>query len=240
MYKLRQLGYREMMTVRTDIRALFQNEPTTLGEASQRVVDYFRSQFTDGDGHSAFALARVFKTHPYHSLDAELRTFADAMLPAGESAPANMRCLILMATSGDEPAWNSRHASAGHKAIPLTSVKMVEEAPMIAQLIRQLGIDISTVVRPDPKLLLDHGDKDNVFYIEKAAGSPYIVAQKDFVEPHGIQSVIGLGGMMATGDLFATILFSRVPITSEVADLFKVIGLNLRVVFLPLARQPLF
>lgn len=240
MYRLGQFGYPQMMTARSDIRELFEEEPATLEEASRRVVDYFRSQFTDDSGRPAFALVRVFKTHPYYDLDEELRSFADRTLQAGEKHANGMRCLVLMATAGDEPAWNSRHASVGHKVIPLLSEKMVEEAPMIAQLIRQLGLDISTVVRPDPDLLLDHGEKDNVFYVPQAAGSPYIVAQKEFVEPHGIQSVIGFGGMMATGDLFAAILFSRVPISTEVADLFKVIGLNLRVVFLPMARKPLF
>ena len=66
-----------------------------------------------------------------------------------------MPCLALLATAGDEPDWNDRDRSRGHRAIPLASERMVEELPMIAQLIRQLGLDVGSVLRPDPKLLVD-------------------------------------------------------------------------------------
>lgn len=240
MYNLQRLTYREMMQCRTDIRAIFEEPAETLGEAAERVVRYFYTHFVDDDGKLACALVRLFKTHPYYDLDDELKEFAGRSFPDQHRADG-LRVLVLMATAGIEPAWNSRHESKGHKAIPLLSEKMVEEAPMIAQLIRQIGIEISTVVRPDPKVLLDADQKAyNVFHVPEASGSPYIVAQRDFVEAYGIASVLGFGGMMASGDLFAAILFSRVPISADVADLFKVIGLNLRVALLPLARKPLF
>ena len=240
MYNLEHLGYREMMRCRADIRALFEDQPPTLGEAAQRVVEYFYRSFTGDDDKPACALVRIFKTHPYHLLDRELKTFADRLLPDGQRIDG-MRCLVLLGTAGDEESWNSRHASRGHKAIPLASVSMVDEAPMISQLIRQLGIEVSTVVKPDPSLLLNADDRAyNIFYVPRAYGSPYIVAQEEFVKRYGIESVVGFGGMMATGDLFTAILFSKVPISAEVADLFKVIGMNLRVALLPMARKPLF
>lgn len=86
----------------------------------------------------------------------------------------------------------------------------------------------------------DASEKSQVFHVAEARDSPFIVAQEDFVLPYGIESVVGFGGMMTTGDLFATILFSKVPVSSSVADHFKVIGLNLRVAMLPIARKPLF
>ena len=51
---------------------------------------------------------------------------------------------------------------------------------------------------------------------------------------------LGFGGMVASGDVFATIMFSKVPIAPDTADLFKVIGLNLNLALLPIARKPLF
>ncbi|HUP47015.1 MAG TPA: hypothetical protein VM779_16025 [Thermoanaerobaculia bacterium] len=240
MYNLERLGYREMMRCRADIRSLFEETPATLGEAAQRVVEYFYRSFTDDESNPACALVRIFKTHPYHQLDRELKAFADRMLPEGERVD-ELRCLVLLGTAGDEEAWNSRQASVGHRAIPLASERMVDEAPMISQLIRQLGIEVSTVVRPDAGLLLDADEKAyNVFHVPRALESPYIVEQEEFVKRYGIESVVGFGGMMATGDLFAAVLFSKVPISAAVADLFKVIGLNLRVTLLPLARKPLF
>ena len=60
-----------------------------------------------------------------------------------------MQCLTLMATVGENPEWNSRKNSAGHKAIPLPSAEFVAQIPMIAQLIGQFGLDPSMVVGTD-------------------------------------------------------------------------------------------
>jgi len=121
------------------------------------------------------------------------------------------------------------------------SEEMIEKAPMIAQLFKQFGVEVAAILRPNPTLLLDTSDvTTNVFHVPLALGSPYIVAQKEFVEPFGIASVLGFGGMLSSGDLFAAIMFTHVPITAAVADQFKVIGLNLKLAMLPIARKPLF
>jgi two-component system NtrC family sensor kinase len=239
-YEIARFGFKEMMECRSRVRALFDDQPATTEQAAQRTVDFFYSEFVDDEGKPACALVRFFKTHLFANLDDELRKFAVAIAPESSSIP-DLRCLTLMATAGDLPEWNSRHQSRGHRAIPLTSVDVVEQAPMISQMIRQMGIEISSVVRPDPALLLDRGEANyDVFYVEKALGSPHIVAQREFVERYGIESVLGFGGLLATGDLFAVILFSKVRIPPSVAEQFKVIGLNFKIAVLPLARKPLF
>jgi hypothetical protein len=238
-YDLARFGVTEMMQCRGQLRGLFDDEPANVDEAAQRVVDFFYRELVDANGAPAFALVRFFKTEAYGNLSSELQDFARA---AGgvEWLSDDVRCLTLLATNGDEPAWRSTKESRGHRAIPLMSVEMVEQAPMIAQLIKQLGLSTSAVVRPEAGLILDRdGKKHNVFYVPHAAGSPHIVAQSEFVIPYKIASVIGLGGLITSGDMFATILFSKVPITSDVADLFSVIGLNLKIAVLPvISRAP--
>ena len=121
------------------------------------------------------------------------------------------------------------------------SVEMVQQAPMIAQLITQLGLPIANVVRPSRALLLDQEQTThNVFFVPRALGSPHIVAQEEFVVRYGIQSVLGFGGLLASGDLFAVILFSKVAISPDAADQFRVVGLNLKIAILPFARKTLF
>ena len=240
MYNLTRFGFSDMMDCRTRLRSIFDEEPATISEAGERVVRFFYREFGDAAGQPACALVRLFKTHPFDKLDDERKAFVRTMVPDADRMDS-LRCLVLVATAGDREEWNSPSMSRGHKAIPLASEKMVEEAPMISQLIKQLGVKISTVVRPDPSLLLDMRDTShNVFHVAKALGSPFIVAQKDFVEPYGIESVVGFGGMVASGDLFATIMFSKVPISAETADLFKVVGLNLKLSLLPMARKPMW
>ncbi|HVG24741.1 MAG TPA: hypothetical protein VND45_11345 [Thermoanaerobaculia bacterium] len=239
-YNLSRFGFGDMMDARGRIRELFADDLPTLEDAADRAVAFFHRELVDDHGAPACALARLFKTHPYHDLPAELQASVRAATPAAASIP-DLRCLTLVATRGDEPDWNSRMTSAGHRAIPLMSVEMVQQAPMIAQLITQLGLPIANVVRPSRALLLDHEQTThNVFYVPRALGSPHIVAQEEFVIRYGIESVLGFGGILASGDLFAVILFSKVPISPDAADQFRVVGLNLKIAILPFARKPLF
>ena len=240
MYNLGSFGFSEMMDCRSRIRAMIDADPETIGDGAEQVVRFFRDTFVDDAGEPVFPLVRLFKTHQYATMDEELKEFARRIEPAADDI-SGLRCLVLLATDGDMPEWRSRRLSKGHQAIPLTSEGAVAGAPMISQLVEQFGIPVATVIRPDPALILDLGEKAyNVFYVPIATGSPYIVAQEDFVIPFGIRSVIGFGGMLATGDLFALILFSRVEIPPPVADLFKVIGLNLKLAMMRIARKPLF
>ena len=128
----------------------------------------------------------------------------------------------MLGTIGDQEQWNSRARSAGHQAIPLASAEIVSGIPMIARLINQFGIDIGAVMRPDPMLIGDLSKKTfNTFYVPEAAGSPYIPAQDDFVIRYGIKSVLGFGGVLSSGELFAVIMFSKVSISSKTAEIFK-------------------
>ncbi|MDQ3280577.1 MAG: hypothetical protein M3Q69_04110 [Acidobacteriota bacterium] len=239
-WELSRFGFKEMMACRGLIRDLFADDPPTLEDAAERAVEFLRNELLDSNGAPACALVRFFKTHPYRDLPADLRDLVRAAAPEAAENP-NLRCLTLIATRGDEPDWNSRFGSRGHRVIPLVSVEMVQQAPMIAQLITQLGLPIANVVRPSRALLLDQEQTaHNVFYVPRALGSPYIVAQEEFVVRYGIASVLGFGGLLASGDLFTAIMFSRVAIPPDVADQFRVVGLNLKIAMLPFARKPLF
>jgi len=241
MASLEAFGVTQLMALRAKMRAEFaDSEPATFEEAAGRIVRLLRNEFLDQEGRPECALVRVYKTHRYAELPDDLKAFARSIDPTAETLP-DVRCLVLMATAGDEPAWNSRFESRGHRAIPLTSEQAVAQAPMVSQLIRQMGLPIAMVLRPGPALLLDAGEKtQNVFYVPVAPGSPYIVAQDEFVRPYGIRSVVGFGGMTATGELVAAILFSKVPVSGAVADQFKVVGLNFKLAMLPYTRKPAF
>lgn len=111
---------------------------------------------------------------------------------------------------------------------------------MIAQLIRQLGIEISALLS-DTGLVIDTAQHTfNVFYIGNAVGSPFIPAQQEFVVPHGVRSVLGFGGLLPSGELFATILFSKTEIPRDVADLFKTLALNVKLALLPFGSTKIF
>lgn len=203
----------------------------TLEQSAQRVCRFLYDELRGAGNEHQCALVRCYKTHPYGGLNPELQEFARTAL-ATKSPHASMKCLTLMATVGQSANWNSRQLSRGHQTIPLASREMVEKAPMISQLIKEFGMDITNVLEPSPEIIRElAGKRHGVFYVENADGSPYIPAQEDFVRRYGIRSVLGFGGMLATGDLFAVILFSTVHVAPAVADRFKTLALDVKAAF---------
>jgi hypothetical protein len=233
----------EMLKCSLDIRRVGRDQPN-MEAAAKRVCRFLYDELSGPDGNRACALVRCYKTHKFGVLPRDLQRFARRSLPDATETPVvldAMRCLTLIATVGDEAAWNERYLSSGHQAIPLVSPKMVERAPMIAQLIRQFGLDLADVVQPSEEVMRNLAGKTyGVFHVETAAGSPYIPAQAPFVERYSIRSVLGFGGSLDDGDLFAVILFSRVQVTADVADRFRTLALDVKGVFLPFKDDTVF
>lgn len=204
-------------------------EASCMENAAARISHFFYDNLVAGSGgERACVLARFFKTHALGSLEPTLRDYARDMLADAEVKAAT-KCLVLLGTAGRDDAWNSRHTSVGHRAIPLPSYEAVLRLPMISQLIRQLGLEVATVVQPDENVIVDLEERTcNVFYVPNAPGSPYIPAQEEFVRRHGVRSVVGFGGVMQSGNLFANILFTRTPVAADTAELFRIIAVSVK------------
>ncbi len=87
---------------------------------------------------------------------------------------------------------------------------------MISRLVSILGLDFSAIIKPNPGLIADLEQQTyNAFHVPEAVGSPYIPAQKDLVLPFGVQSVLGFGGVLGTGDLYVVTLFATVHVTTR-------------------------
>jgi hypothetical protein len=158
-------------------------------------------------------------------------------LLGSEPLQATLPCLVLLGSTGSRPEWNSPEGSAGHRAIPLASAEMIQRFPMISQLIHQFGIEIGSLLKPDPALLVDLEQRSyNVFHVAEAQDSPYVPAQGEFVVPYHIRSVVGFGGLLPAGDLFAVILFTTVPVARQTADLFRPLALSVKLAVLPFTR----
>jgi len=221
----------------TDLRKL-RIGAAGMEDAADRLVRYlYDNLVVKATGQRSCALIRLFVTRPYGTLDPELQTIAKKMLGEKPGLPA-YKCLVLMATAGEQPEWNERKQSQGHQAIPLPSEQIISSIPMISQLIYQLGIDVNTVLQPDPRMMLAAEQKTyNVFHVPEAVGSPYIPAQDAFVVPFQIRSVLGFGGLLPSGELFALILFSHTYIAHETAMLFKPHALAVKAALLPFDRD---
>jgi hypothetical protein len=218
------------------------SESTSMEDAAQKVTRYLYENLRDkaSNNNRSCALVRCFKTHVYARLPEELREFA-ASQPLSGPLIDDTKCLTLLGTAGDEPPWNSRQTSKMHKCIPLTSEAIVDQFPMIAQLIRQMGLTTTELLRTTPEIIKDLKQKSfGVFHVPAAVNSPFVPAQKDFVVPYGIASVLGFGGMSPDGDLSVAIIFARVAIPSATAEMFRTIALNLNLGILAILNKPVF
>jgi hypothetical protein len=237
-YDLARFTMADMVRCGAALRRLA-GESASMEEAAQRVTRYLYDHLCDQTSNQrCCALARLFRTLPYSELDPELRACADSMA-AGASLVAATGCLTLLASAGDEPQWNSRRSSRAHQCIPLISAAMVEQFPMIAQLIRQFGVNAGKFLPAGPEMVRELEQKNfGVFHVPSALGSPFVPAQEDFVAPYRIGSVLGVGGVLPDGKLFALILFARVSIPVSTAEMFRTIALNLKLGFLELLDKP--
>jgi hypothetical protein len=206
----------------------------SMEEVASGIVHYLHDNLVDQTtGKKNLVLVRFFKTVSYNELNDDLQGFARDILKGPPESP-DMKCMVLLASAGAKHEWNSRKNSVGHKAIPLPSEHFIDAFPMVRQIIQQMGLEVNTLLKPDPAVVLDMSQTTyNVFYIADAVGSKYVPAQDDFVIPCGVRSVIGFGGILPSGNLFVTIMFSRVPVPRETADMFRTLALSVKVAILP-------
>ena len=214
----------------------------SLESAAQAITRHLYQSLWDlPSDRPAAALVRLYRTVSYSMLEPELQNIATAALERRRPWP-EMKSLTLMATAGDRPEWNSRHLSEGHRAIPLPSAEAIARLPMVSRLLSQLGVDPRELVGAarSPILTNEARPSTNVFHVAEAVGSEFVPAQEDFVKPLGIRSVVGFGGRLGVGDLYAVIVFSRVAIDRATADMMGYLGSDVRMAVVPTLARPLF
>jgi hypothetical protein len=212
----------------------------SMEEVAQRVVNVLYDELADSTRARACVLARFYMTVPYERLEPDLRSFGATVMQGGEVQPST-KCLTLLATTGLRPEWNSRKSSRGHQAIPLPTPQVVEAIPMVSQLIQQFGLSVGSVVQPDLSLVLETQQHTyGVFFVPEAKESAYIPAKDDFVIPFHVRSVLGFGGLLPSGDMYAALMFTKLAIARSAADMFRNAAMNLKVALLPFLGRPIF
>ncbi|MDD5598820.1 MAG: hypothetical protein PHV82_12805, partial [Victivallaceae bacterium] len=216
-----------------EIRALGKNA-ASMEDAANEIVRYFFDNFIDSHSkEKACVLVRLFKTHNADELPLPLRKLSNTILHK-KTGSGPYKCFTLLASAGIDDVWMDRKRSKAHQAIPLPSEEVVYRIPMIRNLIKQMGLDIKTIIKPDPKIIMDLSKKTfNVFHVADAINSPYIPAQEDFVKPFGIRSVLGFGGVLPSGNVFVVIIFSRIRIKKYIATMFNTLALNAKIAIMP-------
>jgi len=239
MYDITHFTLADMTRCGAELREM-SPDATSSEEAAGAIVRYLYENLC-GPGGRACALVRLYETHAFSDLPTELRDFGRHLMPE-ESIDQNTKCLTLLGTAGDKPDWNDRHASKHHRAVPLPSAEAAGRFPMIVQLVRQFGVPLASLLEARAETVHELDQKTyNVFYVpESHIRGSYIPAQQDFVIPYNIKSALGFGGILPSGNLFAVMMFSRVPIPMETARMFRAIAINVKMNVLRFVGRKIF
>ncbi len=221
----------DMVRLAASIRSLTP-QARHVEEYAELLCTQLREAFADDlVGHQAL-LVRLYLTQPAEALPTTERDFSGADDPT-------TRCLTLLGTSGSLPEWNDRRMSRGHLAIPLHTPERINNLPMIAGLLRQMGIDVDALVEPAGLVMDPREHRFGVFHVPEARGSALIPAQ-DFVAEHGVRSVLGFGGVLPDGEMYAVVVFTRVPLRREIAVLLETLSPSITLALTELADLPVF
>lgn len=203
-----------------DLRSAGANTPATADLAAM-LVDLMNA--FEHDSRAACVLVRVFVTRVFRELPPELIS-GDRWRTGPVSIAPDDVCLQLVASRGLEPAWNDVTRSAEHRVVLLG----VQQAPMVAELERQLRIEDAS--QPPT----------GTFHIADARTSPAVPA-KDFVEAYGVQSVFGFGVRAWPGESVILVAFTRAPLERKFIKTLETVAQYVRVAWLESieARQAL-
>ena len=256
MFSIETFSLQDMTDLSAEIRELGAGARTQESVAD-RIVKHLYDGFTlTNSDEKAFALARFFISMSFRDLEPPLKRFVESRLAERHDIRPDSRCLTLLATHGEKPDWCDRAKSFDHRAIPIDSPDLATELPMIALLCKQFGVESNnfadlvlsnperqpqTITNADSDVVMDQDQSTfNVFFVQEALDSPYIYAQEQFVKPYGIHSVLGYGGILSAGQIFAVILFSRASIKREVAQRFKPLALSTKNALLQVPQDKVF
>ncbi|MEG4169173.1 MULTISPECIES: histidine kinase [unclassified Microcoleus] len=240
MYDITLFTQQDMAKCSLVLRHLGRNTPS-MEASSQKIVNYIYRHFCDSQtGENTCALVRLFKTHPYGELEDSLQQSARRLMK-GNSPAADMKCWTLLAAAGTEPQWNSRHTAAENTAIPLVSPKLVAQLPAISEIIRQFGLDIPTFLGIERERFLQLEPAVlNIFHVSEAKGSPFIPEQNSLIIPYQVKSVLGFGGLLPSGSVFAVVMFLKVKIPHSTAEMFKDLALSVKTALSMPDKQSVF
>ena len=197
----------------------------TFEQAAKGFVDAIHATYQD-----SLALVRVFVTIPFGELPEFNQIFVEALaekLGVADQVRPQTPVLSLMATRGEQPEWNDRFQSAGHVGIPLISKEFVESIPMIAKLLKDLGMGLDWVDTADSALPTEtHEAWFGFFHVQEASRAMdehnrLIIPMQDFVAAHGVQSVFGLGGGYGGAQCVAIIFFTKEDIARPVVERYN-------------------
>ncbi len=202
-------------------------------EAALGVVRALSDATRDAHGDATCPLIRCFASTRRRRLPNRLVDALDRTHPVDHPDPDD-RVLVLLATDGTKPEWCDRRRSQHHQVLPLSGVDL-SALPMVTQMFLHFGLPLAAL-RDDASFTEPSDGSFGVFHVEDAATSAAIPDQA-FVRDQQIRSVMGVGGRLPTGEVFATLMFSQSQIDRHQAELLQPVAIGAKLALLPVVER---
>src|SRR4051794_6960896 len=200
-------------------------------EVAQRLVDRLFEEFRTASGDPALLSARLYKTHRFSDLPADLqRIAADREDEIEDRQP----CLVLLAAADGPAIAAEAAANPNDRVQPLTERGLAEQ-PLMRHLLDGLGVEVASVLDPDraAESRLHTRDLD-VFHVPDLATADGVDEEaRERVQELGLSSMAVTGGVLLSGEMFMVALFTRVEISDYVAQLMRSLGLAIKAALVP-------
>ncbi len=241
MYDLERFTLKDMTLCGAVLRKLGQG-CNSLEELAQRTVEHlFLNLGYGGKTNKACALVQFYVTLPYGELGVELQRVVHSETDI--TIITETPCLTMLGSIGTKTEWCRREANKTYEVLALPDPVLVESCPVVAQLVARFDLPGAFSVPYDPDVFLEEpGRSYDVLYIPDANAEPGILGeQHEFMTANGIKSIVGFGGLLPTRNLFAIIVYSKVPIALQTARAFRPFALNTKIALLPFDDEhPIF
>lgn len=229
MHVLDRFAADDLVELSRRVRDLAADAPTMV-DVAQRVTDELYGALRDEHGEPALASARVYKTHRVRTIPDDLLS----LLTPEERADLDPggACLVRLAAT-DGPAIQA--VVDGDDIIQPLTARGIRERPLMGQLLDGLGVDVESVLHPDRAAESKLHTRDlDLFYV------PHLGAVDDLdsearsnVADLGIQTMVCVGGVLMSGELFITVLFANLHLDDRVAQLLRSLGLAVKAALIP-------
>jgi nitrogen-specific signal transduction histidine kinase len=197
---------------------------TTLEQAAQALAVALHTGLSE-----SAVLIRVFVTAPLADLPDETKRFVEVraeQLGASSELHGSTPVLTLIGTCGVHPDWSDRHRSEGHAGIPLISANSVKKIPMMAALLKDVGLPLDWMERNSSSVIQRTiGENTGLFFVENAVLATddqdrKIIPAQGFVSDHGVGSVFGMSGAYSGDEILVVIAFCREQFPKAIAERF--------------------
>lgn len=225
----------DLVTLSTEVRHLGE-DAATMAEAGQRICDHLRANLTSGpDSGPACVYVTVHKTHALRLLPEALREVACSV---DDTAAARTPCLVLLSAAPGGVDVVAQEPRA--RVRPLTE-RAFRESPLMPRLIEALGVDVGTILDPQQalKMQLQHRNL-NVFVERDLPESEWVPddAERERLRELGLRTVVSIGGILPSGDLFLLTLFAGGDVSDRSADLLRSLGIAVKAALIPHTFRP--